>query len=60
METRKNVMDVEIHRLKKKGFSISQIAMQLGLSRPTVRKYLKMTFEEAEEELMDQGIKQKY
>ncbi|TLG80504.1 IS21 family transposase [Vagococcus zengguangii] len=44
----KLMLYVEIHRLKKRGFNISQIANELKVSRPTVYKYLEMTFEEAD------------
>ena len=39
---------VEIHQLKERGFNISRIANELKVSRPTVYKYLEMTFEEAD------------
>ncbi len=38
----------QIFALKKKGFNISQIALETGLSRPTVYKYLDMSLEELE------------
>jgi len=38
---------IEIHQLKRQGFSVSTIAKKKGISRNTVYKYLGMTFEEA-------------
>ncbi|KEF40603.1 resolvase family protein, partial [Schinkia azotoformans MEV2011] len=32
----------EIHRLKRKGFSINKISKKVGISRNTVYKYLEM------------------
>lgn len=40
---------IEIHQLYKKRFKIAQIAEELKISRPTVYKYLGMSFEEAQE-----------
>ena len=40
---------VMIHQMKEKGFNVSQIAEKLKVSRPTVYKYLEMTYEEAED-----------
>lgn len=40
-------MFIEIHQLKRQGFSVSTIAKKKGISRNTVYKYLGMTFEEA-------------
>jgi len=45
---RKQVLFVMVHQLREKGFNISQIAGELKISRPTVYKYLEMTYEEAE------------
>lgn len=42
-------MLVQVHQLKKQGFSISAIAKKLEISRNTVYKYLNMSFEEATE-----------
>lgn len=38
---------LSIHQLHKRKFKVSQIAKELKVSRPTVYKYLNMTFEEA-------------
>lgn len=38
---------VKISELHKQKFKFSQIAKQLKISRPTVYKYLEMTFDEA-------------
>jgi transposase len=38
---------IEIHQLKDQGFKIASIAKKLGISRNTVYKFLKMTFNEA-------------
>jgi len=40
---------LHIHQLREKRFSVSQIAKELKISRPTVYKYLKMSFEEVHE-----------
>lgn len=48
----KIVLYVEIHQLYKQGLNVSQIAKQLKISRPTVYKYLSMSFEEAEDWLV--------
>lgn len=45
------VMYIDIQRLKSKGFSKSKIAKKLGISRPTVTKYLRMTQDEFEDDL---------
>lgn len=42
---------LEIHQLYKKKFKIAQIAGELKISRPTVYKYLGLSFEEAQEYL---------
>lgn len=46
----KLVLYIEIHQLKKRGLKIAQIAKHLNVARNTVYKYLKMTFEEAQNE----------
>lgn len=38
---------VDVHQLKKQGFSISAIARKCNLSRTTVYEYLEMDYEEA-------------
>ena len=38
---------VKIHELRKRKFKVAQIAKELKISRPTVYKYLEMTFDEA-------------
>jgi transposase len=38
---------LNIHQLHERKFKVSQIAKELKVSRPTIYKYLKMTFEEA-------------
>ena len=43
----KLVLYVKIHELRKKKFKVAQIAKELKVSRPTVYKYLEMTFDEA-------------
>lgn len=43
----KLVLYVKIHELRKRKFKVAQIAKELKISRPTVYKYLEMTFEEA-------------
>ena len=53
------VMYVDIHRLKSKGFSKSKIAKKLGISRPTVTKYLSMTLDEFEEDLKSRRCRTK-
>lgn len=45
-------MYIDIKRLKKKGFSNSKIAKMLGISRPTVSKYLKMNPDEFERKML--------
>jgi len=47
-------MYIEIQRLKQQGFSKAKIAKMLGISRPTVIKYLKMNAEEYEKEMVSQ------
>ena len=44
-------MYIDIKRLKEKGFSNSKIAKMLGISRPTVIKYIKMDPDDFEKEL---------
>ena len=46
------MLHIEIKQLKKMGFTVSQIAAQLKISRQTVYDYLKMSYEEAEEWVM--------
>lgn len=43
----KLVLYVKIHELHKRKFKVAQIAKELKISRPTVYKYLEMTFDEA-------------
>nr|BAD18152.1 transposase A of IS643 [Halalkalibacterium halodurans] len=43
----KLVLYVKIHELRKRKFKVAQIAKELKVSRPTVYKYLDMTFDEA-------------
>lgn len=43
----KLVLYVKIHELRKRNFKVAQIAKELKISRPTVYKYLEMTFDEA-------------
>lgn len=43
----KLVLYVKIHELSKRKFKVTQIAKELKISRPTVYKYLEMTFDEA-------------
>jgi len=52
-------MYIDIHRLKQQGFSKSKIAKMLGISRPTVIKYLDMGAEEFEQEMMTQRQRKK-
>lgn len=40
---------LKIHQLQERKFKIAQIAEELKVSRPTVYKYLEMTFEEVQE-----------
>jgi transposase len=42
---------LKIRQLHERKFKIAQIADELKISRPTVYKYLEMTFEEAQEYL---------
>ena len=49
----------QIFALKKKGFNISQIAHETGLSRPTVYKYLAMNLEELESWCNDLSVRRK-
>ena len=43
----KLVLYVKIQELRKRKFKVAQIAKELKISRPTVYKYLEMTFDEA-------------
>ena len=52
-------MYIDIHRLKQQGFSKSKIAKMLGISRPTVIKYLNMSAEEFEQEMLTQRQRKK-
>jgi len=52
-------MYIDIHRLKQQGFSKSKIAKMLGISRPTVIKYLDMSAEEFEQEMLAQRQRKK-
>jgi len=47
-------MYIDIKRLKEKGFSKSKIAEMLGISRPTVSKYIDMDADEFEKEMVSQ------
>lgn len=47
-------MYIDIHRLKQQGFSKTKIAKKLGISRPTVIKYLNMGSEEFEKQMLSQ------
>jgi transposase len=47
-------MYIDIKRLKGKGFSNTKIAEMLGISRPTVIKYINMDAEEFEKEMQSQ------
>lgn len=47
-------MYIDIKQLKSKGFSNSKIAEMLGISRPTVIKYINMDAEEFEKEMQSQ------
>ncbi|PAD44290.1 helix-turn-helix domain-containing protein, partial [Shouchella clausii] len=38
---------IKIQELHKRKFKVAQIAKELKISRPTVYKYLEMTFDEA-------------
>ena len=40
------MLHIKIHQLHQRKFKIAQIAKELKISRPTVYKYLNMTFEE--------------
>ncbi|MEC0293620.1 helix-turn-helix domain-containing protein, partial [Bacillus subtilis] len=49
---------LNIQQLHQRKFKVSQIAQELKVSRPTVYKYLKMTFEETKaymEQLQGKG-----
>ena len=49
----------QIYALKNKGFNISQIAYETGLSRPTIYKYLDMNLEEIESWCNDLTVRSK-
>lgn len=54
------MLHIKIHQLYQKKFKIAQIAKELKISRPTVYKYLNMTFEEVKshsEELSQSRVK---
>lgn len=56
----KLMLHIKIHQLHQRKFKIAQIAKELKISRPTVYKYLNMTFEEVKrhsEELSQSRIK---
>ena len=55
----KLMLYIQVKQLYEKKMKISQIAKTLGLSRPTVRKYLSMSFEEAEDWSHKQGKRKK-
>ncbi|MCM3738573.1 IS21 family transposase [Bacillus cytotoxicus] len=50
---------LKIRQLHEKKFKVAQIAEELKISRPTVYKYLEMTFEEVKEYLVDLNRKPK-
>lgn len=52
-------MYIDIKRLKEKGFSKSKIAEMLGISRPTVSKYIDMDADEFEKEMVSQQTRTK-
>lgn len=52
-------MYIDIQRLKQQGFSKTKIAKMLGISRPTVIKYLNMSAEEFEKEMLSQQQRKK-
>ncbi|MDD4835435.1 MAG: IS21 family transposase [Lutispora sp.] len=52
-------MYIDIKKLKEKGFSHSKIAKRLGISRPTVIKYVNMTPDEYDKELSSMGTRTK-
>ncbi|NLK64036.1 MAG: IS21 family transposase [Tissierellia bacterium] len=52
-------MYINIKHLKEKGFSKTKIAEMLGISRPTVIKYIDMDAEEFEKEMESQGKRRK-
>ncbi|MCQ2011663.1 IS21 family transposase [Sporolactobacillus sp. STSJ-5] len=43
----KLLLYVQVHQLSEQGFKVAKIAKKLGISRNTVYKFLKMSFEEA-------------
>jgi len=54
------MLHIKIHQLHQRKFKIAQIAKELKISRPTVYKYLNMTFEEVKrhsEELSQSRVK---
>ena len=55
----KLILFVEIHQLKKQGFSIAAIAKKLEISRNTVYKYLDMTLEDASDWINSLGSRTK-
>ncbi|WP_231516934.1 helix-turn-helix domain-containing protein [Sporolactobacillus terrae] len=42
----KLLLYVQVHQLSEQGFKVAKIAKKLGISRNTVYKFLKMSFEE--------------
>lgn len=52
-------MYIDIKHLKSKGFSNSKIAKMLGISRPTVIKYVNMSVEEFNKEITSQSTRTK-
>lgn len=49
MKESKMTLYHEIHKLNRLGFNVSQIKRKAGVDRDTVRKYLRMDFEEMSE-----------
>lgn len=43
----KLLLYIQVHQLSKQGFKVAKIAKKLGISRNTVYKFLKMSFEKA-------------
>lgn len=56
---KKLLLFVEIHQLKKQGFSISAIARKLEISRNTVYKYMEVTLEDASDWISSLGSRSK-